>query len=96
MTPLTNREYPRSRNQSRNQMYEILQYDQSFDEDRDRSKSKVAESSLFRSGSSLSTTKKGQRREVINTKIGNMKGAVVMGFGDSVRAENQKRVGLEA
>lgn len=77
-------------------MYDVLTHDNSLADDRNRSRSKCGQSSLFRSGSSLSNTRETQKSLVQISKGGNMKGAVVMGFGDSVRAENQKRVGLEA
>ena len=46
---------------------------------------------LFRSGSSLHTNNMKTKKEAHLTSIDNMKGAVVLGFGDSVRAENQKK-----
>lgn len=73
----------RSRNFGKNTMAGILSYN-SYAEN----KSHGSNFQLFRSGSSLHTNNMKTKKEAHLTSIDNMKGAVVLGFGDSVRAEN--------
>ena len=72
-------------------MYDILKQDSEPLQSSDWSRNKVGQISLFRTGSTLSTAREQQKLDVKTTKSDNMKGAVVLGFGDSVRAENLKR-----
>lgn len=74
-------------------MYNVLNYNTCPVEEREwsKSRSKVGNVSLFRSGNSLYNTHEQQKNEVKGLMHESMKGAVVMGFGDCVRAENEKK-----
>ena len=86
MGPMTEPEEPRrSRNFGKNTMAAILSYD-NYEENKSQ-----GGYHLFRSGSSLLTNNVKTNKEAKLTSIDNMKGGVVLGFGDSVRAENQRK-----